>query len=186
MKHEFRLCNARLAFAAVAVAFASLSFPCSAQAEDGHGNGDNVKMWAPLGVSFLTPVIQVPGEGHSVFGAMVNLGAGEVRDAYFLNPGLFNSVDRTMAGVQLGLYNKVKTGYGVQGAFVNYSDKFCGVQVGVLNLSSAVDGLQVGLFNFGYDLRGVQIGLLNVSEGDGGQSCMIGGITVLPILNMRF
>lgn len=186
MKQETKMGNARLAAIAAAIAFAVSLFSCFVRAEGDRVNGDGVKPWAPLGVSLIASGLQVPDVEHSIFGAMLNIGEGEVKDAYFLNAGLFNIVDRTMAGVQVGLYNETKTGHGVQGGFMNVSDKFYGIQAGVLNVSSTVYGLQVGLINFGYDLRGVQIGLLNVSEGDGGQSCMIGGFTILPILNVRF
>ena len=120
--------------------------------------------WFPLGLSIVAPPVQLPNPSHSLFGAMVNLGYGQMRDVYVLDVGLANSVTHNMAGLEVGLINLAVTSYGAQ--------------VGAYNETETLYGVQVGVVNFAGDLNGLQIGVLNFSPS--------GGAWVFPILNYGF
>ncbi len=120
--------------------------------------------WFPLGLSIVAPPVQLPNPSHSLFGAMVNLGYGQMRDVYLLDVGLVNNVRHTMMGLEAGGANFAGTTYGVQ--------------VGAYNETETLYGVQVGVLNFAGDLNGLQIGVLNFSPS--------GGATVFPILNYGF
>lgn len=125
---------------------------------------DDSKIWLPLGLSIITPPIQLPSPSHSVFGAMLNLGYGQVDNLAVLDLGLINNVTDTMTGLELGP--------------VNFAGTCAGVQLGALNTASRTVGLQLGILNMTGDLHGVQLGLLNMSSS--------GGALLFPIINLGF
>ena len=126
--------------------------------------GPTTQPWLPLGLSIIAPPVQLPSPSHSLFGAMVNVGYGRMRDVYVLDVGLANSVTHNMAGLEVGLINLSVTSYGAQ--------------VGAYNETETLYGVQVGVVNFAGDLNGLQIGVLNFSPS--------GGAWVFPILNYGF
>jgi len=126
--------------------------------------GPTTQPWLPLGLSIIAPPVQLPSPSHSLFGAMVNVGYGRMRDVYVLDVGLANSVTHNMAGLEVGLINLAVTSYGAQ--------------VGAYNETETLYGVQVGVVNFAGDLNGLQIGVLNFSPS--------GGAWVFPILNYGF
>ena len=120
--------------------------------------------WLPLGLSLVAPPVQLPSPPHSLFGAMVNVGYGQMRDVCLLDVGLVNNVTRNMVGLEVGAVNFAGTTYGVQ--------------VGAYNETETLYGVQVGVVNFAGDLNGLQLGVLNFSPS--------GGAWVFPILNYGF
>ena len=120
--------------------------------------------WLPLGLSLVAPPVQLPSPPHSLFGAMVNVGYGQMRDVCLLDVGLVNNVTRNMVGLEVGAANFAGTTYGVQ--------------VGAYNETETLYGVQVGVVIFAGDLNGLQIGVLNFSPS--------GGAWVFPILNYGF
>ena len=120
--------------------------------------------WLPLGISLVTPPLQLPSPSHTVFGAMINIGYGQVDNLAVLDLGLINNVTDTMTGLELAPVNLVGT--------------CLGVQLGALNIASHTVGLQLGVLNMTGDLHGVQLGLLNMSSS--------GGALIFPILNLGF
>ena len=120
--------------------------------------------WLPLGLSIVAPPVQLPSPSHTVFGAMVNLGYGQVDGLAVLDVGLINNVTDEMAGLELGL--------------VDLAGLCVGAQVGALNIADDMCGLQLGIVNFAGNLHGVQLGLINMSSE--------GGALVFPILNFGF
>ncbi len=120
--------------------------------------------WFPLGLSIIAPPVQLPSPSHSLFGAMVNIGYGHMRDVYLLDVGLVNNVTRNMVGLEVGAANFAGTTYGVQ--------------VGAYNETETLYGGQVGIVNTTGDLNGIQLGVLNFSPS--------GGAVVFPILNFGF
>ena len=120
--------------------------------------------WLPLGLSIVAPPVQLPSPSHTVFGAMVNLGYGQVDGLAVLDIGLINNVTDEMVGLELGP--------------VNLAGSCVGAQVGALNIADDLCGLQLGVVNFTGDLHGVQLGLINMSSE--------GGALVFPILNFGF
>lgn len=140
-------------------------FACAfASAADDNSGRDDSRMWLPIGLSILTPPVQLPSPSHTVYGAMLNLGYGQVRNLVFGEVGVVNNVTDTMTGAQVGA--------------VNIAGTSVGAQVGVVNVASKTVGVQVGALNFTGDLHGLQLGVLNFS-GDG-------GAIVFPILNFGF
>ena len=138
---------------------------CSAvSAKVYEGAPSSTEPWLPLGLSIISPPVQLPSPSHSVIGVMVNVGYGRMRDVCPLDAGLVNSVTRNMAGLEVGVINFASTSYGVQ--------------VGAYNETETLYGVQVGVFNFAGDLHGLQLGVLNFSPS--------GGAVVFPILNFGF
>ena len=137
---------------------------CCAVYSKGNTRGPTTQPWLPLGLSIIAPPVQLPNPSHSLFGAMVNVGYGRMRDVYVLDVGLANSVTHNMAGLEVGLINLSVTSYGAQ--------------VGAYNETETLYGVQVGVVNFAGDLNGLQIGVLNFSPS--------GGAWVFPILNYGF
>ena len=138
---------------------------CSAVSAKVHeGSLPSQQPWLPLGLSLVAPPVQLPSPPHSLFGAMVNVGYGQMRDVCLLDVGLVNNVTRNMVGLEVGAANFAGTTYGVQ--------------VGAYNETETLYGVQVGVVNFAGDLNGLQIGVLNFSPS--------GGATVFPILNYGF
>ena len=133
---------------------------------DGNSRGreSSSRIWFPLGLSILTPPIQLPSPSHTVFGGMINLGYGQVENLAVLDLGLINNVTDTMTGLELGAANLAGT--------------CVGVQLGAVNVASKTVGVQFGALNFTGDLHGVQLGVLNFSGS--------GGALVFPILNFGF
>ena len=120
--------------------------------------------WFPLGLSIVAPPVQLPSPSHTVFGAMVNLGYGQVDGLAVLDLGLINNVTDEMVGLELGS--------------VNLAGSCTGAQVGALNIADDMCGLQLGLVNFTGNLQGLQLGLINMSTE--------GGALIFPILNFGF
>ena len=120
--------------------------------------------WLPLGLSLVAPPVQLPSPSHSLFGAMVNLGYGQMTDVCLLDVGLINNVTHNMVGLEVGP--------------VNIADTCYGGQVGALNITTTLYGAQVGVVNITGDLHGLQLGVLNFSSN--------GGALVFPILNFGF
>ena len=150
----------RMKFLLVAVA---ATWCCAVSAKGYEGSGAT-QPWLPLGLSIVAPPVQLPSPPHSLFGAMVNVGYGRMRDVFLLDVGLMNSVTRNMAGLEVGV--------------VNFSGTSYGAQVGAYNETETLYGVQVGVVNYTGDLNGLQIGLLNFSPS--------GGAWVFPILNFGF
>ena len=148
----------KLLFVAVAATWC-----CAVSAKEYKGSGAT-QPWLPLGLSIVTPPVQLPSPPHSLFGAMVNVGYGQMRDVCLLDVGLVNNVTRNMVGLEVGAANFAGTTYGVQ--------------VGAYNETETLYGVQVGVVNFAGDLNGLQIGVLNFSPS--------GGALVFPILNYGF
>ena len=131
---------------------------------DRHESGSSARPWLPLGLSIIAPPLQLPSPNHVVFGAMVNLGYGQVEDLCVLDVGLVNNVTHDLAGLELGP--------------VNLAGACLGAQVGALNIADTVCGAQVGLVNVAGDLHGLQLGVLNFSAH--------GGAWIFPIFNLGF
>ena len=127
-------------------------------------SADDSRPWLPLGISLVTPPLQLPSPSHTVFGAMLNLGYGQVDNLAVLDLGLINNVTDTMTGLEL--------------APINLAGNCLGAQVGALNIASRTIGVQLGILNMTGDLHGVQLGLLNMSSS--------GGALVFPILDFGF
>lgn len=137
---------------------------CSAVSAKGHLEDSSPQLWFPLGLSIIAPPVQLPSSSHSLFGAMVNVGYGRMRDVCLLDVGLVNNVTHNMVGLEVGA--------------VNFGGTSSGVQVGVFNETETLYGVQVGVINTTGDLNGLQLGLLNFSPS--------GGALVFPILNFGF
>ena len=146
------------------VAVLACAFAAVADGKSAHSSSSDTRVWLPLGLSIITPPIQLPSPSHTVFGAMINLGYGQVENLAVADLGLINNVTDTMTGVEL--------------APVNLAGTCIGVQLGALNIASRTVGLQLGALNFTGDLHGVQLGVLNFSGS--------GGALVFPILNLGF
>ena len=127
-------------------------------------SAEDSRPWLPLGISLVTPPLQLPSPSHTVFGAMINIGYGQVDNLAVLDLGLINNVTDTMTGLELAPINLVGT--------------CLGAQVGALNIASHTVGVQLGVLNMTGDLHGVQLGLLNMSGS--------GGALIFPILNLGF
>jgi hypothetical protein len=131
--------------------------------------------------------LQVYGRNADVTGLDIGLAnetSGDFRGVagvVFFVPTLYNRVDGSTTGWQVGVFN-VTGGevvgwqgglvslnnddlHGLQTSFLNYneprSSDLRGVQLGVINVSGAVEGVQLGLVNYATSLRGVQVGLWN-------------------------
>ena len=137
---------------------------CCAVSSKGYAGSSSTEPWLPLGLSIISPPVQLPSPSHSLFGVMVNVGYGRMRDVCLLDVGLVNNVTRNMVGLEAGAVNFACTSYGVQ--------------VGAYNETETLYGVQVGVFNFAGDLHGLQLGVLNFSPS--------GGAVVFPILNFGF
>ena len=139
------------------------AFVAVAEASPRDGKKES-RIWLPIGLSIITPPMQLPSPSHSVFGAMLNLGYGQVDNLAILDVGIINNVTECMTGLELGAAN-------LSGACI-------GVQAGAINIASKTVGLQLGVFNMTGDLHGVQLGVLNFSDS--------GGALVFPIFNLGF
>ena len=137
--------------AAVAAVCCCGAFAESSSAGDRYGrpaDGGGARPWLPLGLSLVAPPFQLPSPDHTVFGAMVNLGYGQVENLYVLDLGLVNNVTHDMAGLEVGPVNLAGTCFGGQIGVVNYAGTVCGAQVGLVNVAGDLHGLQIGLLNF--------------------------------------
>ncbi len=120
--------------------------------------------WFLIGLSIVTPPIQLPSPSHSVYDAMLNLGYGQVDNLAILDLGLINNVTDSMVGLEVGPVNLAGTCVGAQVGAVNVADELAGVQLGVINYTG--------------NLHGLQLGVINMSAS--------GGALVFPILNLGF
>ena len=132
--------------------------------EPRQGDKKESRIWLPIGLSIITPPVQLPSPSHSVFGAMLNLGYGQVDNLAILDVGIINNVSDGMTGLEFGA--------------ANLSGVCIGAQVGAVNIASKTVGLQVGVLNMTGDLHGLQLGVLNFSDS--------GGALVFPIFNIGF
>ena len=151
----------RLKFIACAAAMALCTCTFAKDADRG---GDDVRPWFPIGLSIITPPVQLPSPSHAVFGAMVNLGYGRMSDLCILDVGIANNVTHNMVGLEVGV--------------VDLAGRCVGGQVGVVNISDSLYGVQVGAVNITGYLHGLQLGVINFSSN--------GGALVFPILNIGF
>lgn len=111
---------------------------------------EDTHVWLVFGMSFITAPIQVPTAAYSVYGVMLDVGYGQVKDSYLVNAGLINNVTRTMCGVQVGPINLADDLFGVQGGIFNYADDAYGLQLGIVNFAGHLHGLQLGLLNLNF------------------------------------
>ena len=146
------------------IAFMACVASAAAAGESQRGGEKESRIWLPIGLSILTPPVQLPSPSHSVFGAMINLGYGQVDDLAILDLGVVNNVTDCMTGLELGAVNMSKTCIGAQVGAFNFASKTVGIQLGVLNMTG--------------DLHGLQLGVLNFSES--------GGALMFPIFNIGF
>ena len=147
--------------------FALMALACTAAAvadEAAPRHDTDEKFWMPLGLSILTPPVQLPSPGHTVFGGMVNLGYGQVKNLAIVDVGIVNNVTDSMTGFEVGAVNLAGTCFGAQ--------------VGAFNFATKTVGLQVGVLNFTDDLHDLQLGVLNFSGS--------GGALIFPIFNLGF
>ena len=139
--------KSRLKFIACAAAMALCTCTFANDADRG---GDDVRPWFPIGLSIITPPVQLPSPSHAVFGAMVNLGYGQVTDMVLLDVGLVNNVTRNMVGLEVGPVNIAGSVFGAQVGVVNFADDLHGIQLGVLNFSSNGGAIVFPIFNLGF------------------------------------
>ena len=132
-----------LVVAVLACAFAAV-------ADDSSGSSSDTRVWLPLGLSIITPPIQLPSPSHTVFGAMINLGYGQVENLAVADLGLINNVTDTMTGVELAPVNLAGTCIGVQLGALNFTGDLHGVQLGVLNFSGSGGALVFPILNLGF------------------------------------
>ena len=146
------------------LALMACAVSAAAAEEPRQGDDNESRLWLPIGLSILTPPVQLPSPSHSVFGAMLNLGYGQLDNLAILDVGVVNNVTECMTGFEVGA--------------VNLSGTCIGAQVGAVNVASKTVGIQLGVLNMTGDLHGVQLGVLNFSDS--------GGALVFPILNLGF
>ena len=133
-----------LVVAVLACAFASVAGEKSAR------SSSDTRVWLPLGLSVITPPIQLPSPSHTVFGGMINLGYGQVENLAVADLGLINNVTDTMTGVELGPINLAGTCVGVQLGALNFTGDLHGVQLGVLNFSGSGGAIVFPILNLGF------------------------------------
>ena len=148
------------------LAAAAAAWCCSVSAKEAESrdDGGDTRIWFPLGLTIIAPPVQLPSPPHSLFGAMVNLGYGQMTDLCVLDVGIVNNVTRNMVGLEVAPVNLAGTCFGAQAGAVNVAHTLCGVQVGAVNVT--------------HDLHGLQLGVLNFSAN--------GGAWAFPILNFGF
>ena len=88
---------------------------------------------------------------------------------------LWNDVQGSVNGGNLGLVNTVKGNATFQLGGLNMVDQEALVQLGFINYAQEVKGLQFGFINATKKLEGLQVGLVNYAEN--------GVFPVLPIVN---
>ena len=154
-----------LLIAALACAFVAQANPEDhGRHSDRRRSDSDTRIWLPIGLSIITPPIQLPSPAHTLVGGMVNLGYGQMENIAILDVGLINNVTDSMMGLEIGA--------------VNLAGTCAGAQVGAFNQADRIVGLQVGLINMTGDLHGVQLGVLNFSAS--------GGAWMFPIFNLGF
>ncbi len=84
--------------------------------------------------------LSIGGYSHQrLRGVDIGLLSVITKDASGLQINLFhNDVQRTLRGVQIGLYNKTIETRGLQIGFLNVTDNLKGVQIGVINISQYI------------------------------------------------
>ena len=133
----------------VVVAALACAFAAVADGNSGKQDGDS-PLWLPLGLSILTPPVQLPSPSHTVFGAMINLGYGQMDNLVFADVGVGNNVTDTMIGAELGAANIAGTCFGVQLGALNFTGDLHGLQLGVLNFSSSGGAIVFPILNLGF------------------------------------
>ena len=119
----------------VVVAALACAFAAVADGNSGKQDGDS-PLWLPLGLSILTPPVQLPSPSHTVVGGMINLGYGQMDNILLLDLGVINNVTDTMTGLELSA--------------VNMAGTCAGVQLGVLNFSSSGGAIVFPILNLGF------------------------------------
>jgi len=151
----------------VLVAAVAATLCCGAFAKEAsrcNGECQSSRPWFPLGLSIIAPPVQLPSPEHSLFGAAVNVGYGQLTDVAVLDVGLVNNVTENMIGLEVGPVNLAGTCVGAQVGIVNAAETLCGVQIGAVNMTDNLHGLQLGVLNFSSN----------------------GGALIFPILNFGF
>ncbi len=117
--------------------------------------------WAGMGVS-LVPPVQTPGDNVRF---SFNLLGGSRKNIQGFELGtLFNWVEETVTGAQLGIFNRAGALNGVQLGVVDWSGEMHGAQASVLNLADDVQGAQVSVLNVADNVQGAQVSVLNVAD----------------------
>ena len=128
----------------------ALACAFAAVADGKSENRSDTRIWLPLGLSILTPPVQLPSPSHTVFGGMINLGYGQVENLAVADLGVINNVTDTMTGVELGPVNLAGTCVGVQLGALNFPGDLHGVQLGVLNFSGSGGATVFPILNLGF------------------------------------
>ena len=115
--------NKTALIACLACALAATTASARHPHDDRRDDTQESRFWTPIGLSILTPPVQLPSPSHSVFGAMLNLGYGQPDNLTLLDVGVINNVTENMVGLEVGA--------------VNLSGYCFGVQVGAVNVASA-------------------------------------------------
>ncbi|MBQ4199887.1 MAG: hypothetical protein II649_08385 [Kiritimatiellae bacterium] len=91
----------------------------------------------------------VYGRARYMEGLQINILRNEAIDVMAgAQGGIYNSAGRAdMVGLQVGLWNEVRSIRGVQVGVINVADSVSGVQIGLINRAEAMYGFQVGGVN---------------------------------------
>ena len=87
----------------VVVAALVCAFAAVADGNSDKQDGDS-PLWMPLGLSILTPPVQLPSPSHTVVGGMINLGYGQMENVMLLDLGVINNVTDTMTGLEISAF----------------------------------------------------------------------------------
>ena len=71
--------------ACLACAFAATADSVRHTHDERRDDAHESRFWTPIGLSILTPPVQLPSPSHSVFGAMLNLGYGQLDNLTLLD-----------------------------------------------------------------------------------------------------
>ena len=96
---------------------------------------------------------------------------------------LRNEAFDVMSGVQVGIYNSAGCScswgsVGIQVGLFNEVRTMNGVQVGIVNIADRIEGLQLGLINRAESAYGFQVGGVNINRDS--------DLTFCPIVNIGF
>ena len=92
--------------ACLACVFAATAVSARQTHDDRRDDTHESRFWTPIGLSILTPPVQLPSPSHSVFGAMLNLGYGQLDNLTLLDVGVVNNVTDNMVGLEVGAVNR--------------------------------------------------------------------------------
>lgn len=104
----------------------------------------------PLGVTVLP--WSMPNFESSVYGLRLNLGWGAYHGTYGLDTGVFSCSKNFAGISWTAFGNYIENdAYGIQAGLVNIVDRrMTGLQVGLINFTGELNGIQIGLLNFNY------------------------------------